>query len=71
MVNTSPCHGEDRGFESRLDRHGPVAQSVEQRIEAPCVSGSIPDGATIFFEILELQQNEGLPSFFLFKKELC
>ena len=27
---------------------GPVAQSVEQRIENPCVGGSIPPQATIF-----------------------
>ena len=28
---------------------GPVAQSVEQRIENPCVGGSIPPQATIYF----------------------
>ncbi len=28
---------------------GPVAQSVEQRIENPCVGGSIPPQATSFF----------------------
>jgi hypothetical protein len=27
-------------------KHGPVAQSVEQRIENPCVGGSIPPQAT-------------------------
>ena len=27
---------------------GPVAQSVEQRIENPCVGGSIPSQATTF-----------------------
>ena len=27
--------------------HGPVAQSVEQRTENPCVGGSIPPQATI------------------------
>ena len=27
---------------------GPVAQSVEQRIENPCVGGSIPSQATKF-----------------------
>lgn len=45
--NTPPCHGGDRGFDPRLDRHGSVAQSVEQQIEALCVAGSIPAGATI------------------------
>ncbi len=44
-----PCHGGDRGFDSRLVRHvrGPVAQLVEQRTENPCVAGSIPAWATI------------------------
>ena len=32
-------------------RRGPVAQSVEQRIENPCVGGSIPPQATIIYEI--------------------
>ncbi len=31
-----------------LDSTGPVAQSVEQRIENPCVGGSIPSQATKF-----------------------
>ena len=54
---TSACHAEDHGFESRTDRHfGSIAQSVEQRTENPCVTGSIPVGATIekFFELFEL-----------------
>ena len=50
----SPCHGEDRGFDSRLVRHffikediyGPVAQLVEQRTENPCVAGAHPAWAT-------------------------
>ena len=44
-----PCHGGDRGFDSRLVRHvrGPVAQLVEQRTENPCVAGSIPAWAAI------------------------
>ena len=48
-VNMSPCHGEDRGFDSLLVRHdcGPVAQLVEQRTENPCVAGSTPAWATI------------------------
>ena len=51
LVNTSACHAEDRGFESRRDRHyGFIAQSVEQGTENPCVAGSIPAGATIFIE---------------------
>ncbi len=33
------------------DRDGRVAQSVEQRIENPRVTGSIPVPATIFFLI--------------------
>ena len=36
----SACHAEDRGFDSRRDRNGAVAQLVEQRIEAPCVGSS-------------------------------
>ena len=45
---TSACHAEDHGFESRTNRHyGSIAQSVEQRTENPCVTGSIPVGATI------------------------
>ena len=48
VVNMSHCHCEDRGFESRPDRHiGSVAQSVEQRTENPRVGGSIPPGTTI------------------------
>ena len=31
-----------------LNSKGPVAQSVEQRIENPCVGGSIPSQATRF-----------------------
>lgn len=52
-VNMSPCHGEDRGFDSRLFRHrGPIAQLGEQRTENPCVDSSILSWATIckFFE---------------------
>lgn len=47
VINILPCHGIDRGFDSRQDRHGSVAQSVEQRIENPCVGSSILPGATI------------------------
>ena len=48
VVITSACHAEDRGFNSRRNRHyGFIAQSVEQRTENPCVAGSIPAGATI------------------------
>ena len=45
VVITSACHAEDRRFEPGRDRHfifGFVAQSVEQRTENPCVTGSIP-----------------------------
>ena len=41
LVKTSACHAEDHEFESRWNRYGSVAQSVEQRIEAPCVGSSI------------------------------
>ena len=34
------------GFASYNPASGPVAQSVEQRIENPCVGGSIPPQAT-------------------------
>ena len=50
----SPCHGEDRGFDSRQIRQrffkgndGPVAQLVEQWTENPCVAGALPAWATI------------------------
>ena len=57
LVNTSACHAEDRGFESRRNRHyGFIAQSVEQRTENPCVAGSIPAGATKFIKIVEMQR---------------
>ena len=64
LVNTSACHAEDRGFEPVPGRHfyfgdffkskiknikGFIAQSVEQGTENPCVAGSIPAGATIFY----------------------
>ena len=57
---TSACHAEDHGSESRTDRHGSLAQSVEQGTENPCVGGSIPLGATI----LEIRTCNG--SFFVF-----
>ena len=41
-VITPPCHGGDHRSESGRDRNGSIAQLVEQRIEAPCVGGSIP-----------------------------
>ena len=45
---TLACHARDHGFKSRTNRHfGSIAQSVEQRTENPCVTGSIPVGATI------------------------
>ena len=44
----SPCHGEDREFDSRLVRQdASVAQLVEQGTENPCVAGSIPAWGTI------------------------
>ena len=50
LVNTFACHAKDRGFEPRRNRHyGFIAQSVEQGTENPCVAGSIPAGATIFY----------------------
>ncbi len=39
------CHAGDRGFKSRPDRIGSVAQLVEHLIEAQGVGGSIPSGA--------------------------
>ena len=44
-VITPPCHGGDHRSESGRDRNGSIAQLVEQRIEAPCVGGSIPSRA--------------------------
>ena len=49
VVITPPCHGEDHRSESGRDRNGSVAQLVEQRIEAPCVGGSIPSRAISFY----------------------
>jgi hypothetical protein len=66
--NTLPCHGRDRGFNSRLDRHyGSVAQSVEQRTEAPCVAGSIPAGTTISEKSANVMYGVFLFLLFIFK----
>ena len=46
-VITPPCHGGDHRSESGRDRNGSIAQLVEQRIEAPCVGGSIPSRAIL------------------------
>ena len=35
-----------------ISKSGPIAQSVEQRTENPCVAGSIPAWATTFFNPL-------------------
>ena len=54
----SPCHGEDRGFDSRQIRQrffkedGPVAQLVEQWTENPCVAGALPAWATILSKLI-------------------
>ena len=39
-------------FSATIPLLGPVAQSVEQRIENPCVGGSIPPQATKFHALL-------------------
>ena len=39
------CHAGDRGFKSRRNRIGLVAQLVEHLIEAQSVGGSIPSQA--------------------------
>ena len=66
----SPCHGEDRGFDSRQIRqrfiyikNGPVAQLVEQWTENPCVAGALPAWATILIEA-----SRKLDVFILYKK---
>ena len=47
-VNMSPCHGEDRGFDSRQIRQrfiyvsGSVAQLVEHQTENLSVAGALP-----------------------------
>ena len=50
----SPCHGEDRGFDSRQIRQrfiiitdGSVAQLVEHQTENLSVAGALPAWATI------------------------
>jgi hypothetical protein len=37
-----------------ITKFGSVAQSVEQRTENPCVGGSIPSRATIFYRVLTM-----------------
>jgi hypothetical protein len=53
VLTPNPC-GDDAGGQRWCYNlvHGPVAQSVEQRIENPCVGGSIPPQATkiIYFK---------------------
>ena len=49
VVITPPCHGGDHRSESGRDRNGSIAQLVEQRIEAPCVGGSIPSRAIYLY----------------------
>ncbi len=49
LVRMPACHAGGRGFESRPDRLGSIAQSVEQRIEAPCVGSSILSRSIYFY----------------------
>ena len=47
LVRTLACHARGRRFDPVPDRQfAPVAQSVEQGTENPCVDGSIPSGST-------------------------
>ena len=54
----SPCHGEDRGFDSRQIRQrfiiitdGSVAQLVEHQTENLSVAGALPAWATTEYKI--------------------
>lgn len=48
VINMPLCHRGDREFDSRQDRHGFVAQSVEHRTENASVGSSIlPETTTI------------------------
>ena len=50
LVRTPACHAGGQGFKSPTGRHfASIAQSVEQRTENPCVTGSIPVRGTTFF----------------------
>ena len=60
-----------RGGQSQLgmgQMHGSLAQLVEQRTENPCVTGSIPVGATIcpFFHLGMPDLPETLHAYFIF-----
>ena len=54
MVSTPACHAGGRGFEPLPGRqifiNASIAQSVEQRTENPCVTGSIPVRGTIHLD---------------------
>ena len=53
----------------RLKECGSLAQSVEQWTENPCVPGSIPGAATIFFVLMPFGHTKRLFYFLFYPKK--